>query len=160
MKIPKPKPGQANKDELLMFLRSLVPAGHVEAEFRFHPVRMWRFDYAIPKLKIAVDYQGHAGFVPLKDEHGNLRRDDRGKPLQAPSGHSTIKGLTNDCEKSNEASAAGWRFFTFTALHFREKDRKEHKLRSPWEVLEAAVKDALATTPLEPREAPSQPSLL
>lgn len=134
----KPKPGQANKDALLFVLRSLVPHGHVESEYRFHPKRMWRFDYAIPALKIAVDYQGHAGFVPLK-ENGVIRRDDRGKPLQAPSGHSTIKGLTNDCEKSNEATAHGWRFFIFTALHFRQKDRDEHKLRSPYNVLKEAV---------------------
>jgi len=75
---------------------------------------MWRFDYAIPSIKLALEYQGHAGFV---------------RP--GASGHSSIKGLTNDAEKFNQANAHGWRVLCFTALHFRMKDRQKHKLKLP-----------------------------
>ena len=82
-------------------------------EYRFHPVRRWRFDYAIPSAKLAIEYQGHAGFVRA-----------------GASGHSTIKGLTNDCEKFNQAIVHGWRVISFTALHFRDSERTKHKLQS------------------------------
>jgi len=136
------KPGQANKDEILLILRGFVPADMIAVEHRFHPVRMWRFDYAIPSRKVAIDYQGHAGFV--------MKRSD-GTPI--PSGHSTIKGLTNDCEKSNEAQLAGWIFITFTALHFKEKDRKKHGLRPPYDILKQAFEAAKI------RHSESQPTL-
>ena len=110
------KPGDANKSELLMILKS---TGYkVLTEHVFHPTRKWRFDYALPEIKVAVEYQGHSGFV--------------GK---GSSGHSTIKGLTNDCEKSNAAQSLGWRILSFTALHFRASERAKHNLRSPGETV-------------------------
>lgn len=103
--------GQVNKLSIHATLQTLFGAENVETEYRFHPVRRWRFDYAIPAAKLAVEYHGHAGFI--------------GKGV---SGHSTIKGLTNDCEKMNQAHAHGWRVVAFTALHFQYKDRIKHKL--------------------------------
>ena len=82
-------------------------------EHKFHPVRRWRFDYAIPEIKLAIEYNGHSGFV--------------GK--SGASGHSSIKGLTNDAEKLNSAIGCGWRVLQFTALHFRYKDRETHNLK-------------------------------
>ena len=114
--------GQANKDSLLMILRSMFAPGDVIAEHRFHPVRRWRFDYAIPHIMLAVEYHGHSGFVGGK-----------------VSGHSTIKGLTNDCQKLNSAQLAGWTVLAFTALHFDAKGREKHKLTSPMESINAAA---------------------
>ncbi len=94
----------------------------VSVEYRFHPVRMWRFDYAIPAAKLAIEYHGHSGFI--------------GK---GASGHSTIKGLTNDCEKSNAAHAMGWRILAFTALHFRATERTKHKLTPVRETIMQAI---------------------
>jgi len=132
----KKKPGQANKDEILFILRGFVPADMIKVEHRFHPVRMWRFDYAMPSKMLAIEYHGHAGFV--------------GKGV---SGHSTIKGLTNDCEKLNSAQAAGWTVLAFTALHFKPVDRLKHKLTSPYDTIKAAIGR------LDSMEAESQPSL-
>jgi hypothetical protein len=81
-------------------------------EHRFHAVRRWRFDYAIPEIKLACEYHGHAGFIGRS----------------GASGHSSIKGLTNDAEKINSAIACGWRVLAFTALHFKYNDRIKHKL--------------------------------
>ena len=108
------KPGEENKSYLLHVLQTLFGEDEVVSEHRFHPVRMWRFDYAVPSIKLAIEYQGHAGFVKA-----------------GSSGHSTIKGLTNDSEKFNQAHAHGWRVLCFTALHFRLKERQKHKLQMP-----------------------------
>jgi len=119
--VKKARPGDANKTALLLMIRAVWGVENVVCEHVFHPVRMWRFDYAIPSLKIAIEYHGHAGFIA--------------KRKQAASGHSTIKGLTNDCEKLNNATALGWRVLAFTALHFRAQERKVHKLTAPLEML-------------------------
>ena len=105
------KPGEINKLDILKTLQTIFGEDRVICEFRFHKIRRWRFDYAIPEIKLAVEYAGHAGFI--------------GKGV---SGHSTIKGLTNDSEKANSAIACGWRVLQFTALHFKYQDRIKHKL--------------------------------
>jgi hypothetical protein len=137
------KPGEINKLALRQTLETIFGSERVELEYRFHPVRRWRFDYAVPEIRLAVEYHGHAGFV--------------GK---GASGHSTIKGLTNDCEKINSAIAAGWRVLAFTALHFKFTDRSKHNLTD----VRTTILDALAamqqeieegTTP-EPSAAPNR----
>ncbi len=110
---PKPKKPHKQLDEVKLILRSL--GLEYAEEHRFHPVRMWRFDLAVPSIKMAIEYHGHSGFV--------------GKT--GASGHSSIKGLTNDCQKMSEAQILGWRVLAFTALHFRESERVAHKLKSP-----------------------------
>lgn len=120
----KPGDSQTNKAVILHTLQTLFGAERVEAEYRFHPVRKWRFDYAVPEIRLAVEYHGHAGFV--------------GK--WGPSGHSSITGLTNDCEKFNAATAAGWRVLEFTALHFRSSDRVRKNLTD----VRTAILDVLA----------------
>jgi len=116
------KPGEENKLQILTHLQTLFGAEMVKTEFVFHPVRKWRFDYAIPEIKLAVEYHGHAGFI---------------RP--GASGHSTIKGLTNDCEKVNSAIALGWRVIAFTALHFRYSERVKHNLTGPQETIMNAL---------------------
>lgn len=81
--------------------------GPVVREFRFHPTRRWRFDYAITDAKIAVEIEG-----------GIFGRDKE-KPCptchQTRKGrHNTIIGMVNDIEKYNTATALGWRVLRFT----------------------------------------------
>lgn len=57
-------------------------------EYKFHPKRRWRFDYADPKKKIAIEI------------HGGIWRGGR---------HTRGKGFANDREKMNEAIVLGWR---------------------------------------------------
>lgn len=61
----------------------------MEHEFRFHPIRRFRFDVAIPALHIGMEYQG------------GLFMGRRG-------GHQSVKGARNDWEKINEALLLGW----------------------------------------------------
>ena len=64
-----------------------------EREFRFHPQRMWRFDFAIPAKLFAVEIEGGV-FV-----NG---RHSRGKAYEA------------DCEKYAHALILGWRVLRVT----------------------------------------------
>lgn len=74
-------------DEFAANLRHLdVPAP--EREYQFHPTRKWRFDYAWPHVKVALEIDG-GGAV-------NGR-------------HSRIDGIRKDAEKVNTAIEHGWR---------------------------------------------------
>lgn len=64
-----------------------------EREYRFHPVRKWRFDFAFPALKLAVEIEG-----------------------VTPAGgrHQRIGGMKADIEKYNTAALMGWRVLRYT----------------------------------------------
>lgn len=62
-------------------------------EHRFHPQRRWRFDFAWPERKIAVEIEG-----------GTFTRGRHVRPL----------GYEGDCEKYNEAALLGWKVLRFT----------------------------------------------
>lgn len=62
-------------------------------EFRFHPDRRWRFDYALPEHKIAVEVEGG---------------------VWTGGRHTSPKGFLNDIEKYNTATLLGWRVFRTT----------------------------------------------
>ena len=73
---------------------------HVEHEWRFHPIRRWRFDYAIPEHMIALEVEGVTS---------------RGK-----SRHTTISGYKKDCEKYNAAQLLGWRVLRYTQDQWKQ----------------------------------------
>lgn len=106
------KPGEINKLQIHAILKTIFGEDLVVTEHIFHPTRKWRFDYAVPQIKLAIEYNGHGGFI--------------GK--SGASGHSSIKGITNDAEKMNSAISCGWRVLAFTALHFKYSDQVKHKL--------------------------------
>jgi very-short-patch-repair endonuclease len=58
------------------------------AEYRFHPSRKWRFDYAWTLQRVALEIEGGA-FVGGR--------------------HTSGSGFIKDCEKYSEAAAMGWR---------------------------------------------------
>lgn len=62
-------------------------------EYRFHPKRRWRFDYALPAVKIALEVEGGVW--------------TRGR-------HTRPQGFLNDIEKYNTATLLGWRVFRTT----------------------------------------------
>ena len=62
-------------------------------EYRFHDKRKWRFDYAFPNEKIAIEIDGGVW---------TLGR------------HNRPKGYIADLEKFNEAAALGWVVLKFT----------------------------------------------
>lgn len=62
-------------------------------EYRFHPKRRWRFDYALPEYKIALEVEGGVW--------------TRGR-------HTRPKGFLGDMCKYNAATLLGWRVFRTT----------------------------------------------
>lgn len=68
------------------------------SEYRFHPVRRWRFDWAWPSLKVALEVEGGV-FV-------------KGR-------HSRGAGMVKDMEKYNAAAALGWRLVRVTPKQVR-----------------------------------------
>lgn len=69
----------------------------LEKEYQFCE-RGWRFDYCIPALKIAIEYEG-------------------GIFLQK-SGHNTARHYTKDSDKYNRAAVLGWKVIRVTALNY------------------------------------------
>lgn len=67
-------------------------------EHRFHPTRRWRFDYAWPDQKIALEV------------HGGVHSGGR---------HNRGVGLTQDREKMNTAACMGWVVIEATAEQVR-----------------------------------------
>ncbi|HET9680326.1 MAG TPA: hypothetical protein VFP95_07190 [Gammaproteobacteria bacterium] len=65
-----------------------------EREFKFHSSRRWRFDFAWPPEKVALEVQGG---------HWTNGRHVRGK------------GFAGDCEKFSTAAAMGWRILQVTS---------------------------------------------
>ena len=62
-------------------------ADGMQREYKFHSVRKWRFDFAWPELKVALEIEGG---------------------IWAKGRHVSPRGFILDCEKYNEASSLGW----------------------------------------------------
>lgn len=69
-----------------------LPAGGV-AEYRFHPKRRWRFDWAWPDARVALEIEGGAW---------------------TGGRHTRGKGFIGDMEKYNNAALLGWRVLRVT----------------------------------------------
>lgn len=64
-----------------------------EQEHRFHPKRRWRFDFAFPDRKLAVEIEGG---------------------IYSKGRHTRPIGYIKDMEKYNAASVLGWTLLRFT----------------------------------------------
>ncbi len=63
-------------------------------EFRFHQSRRWRFDFAWPDRRLALEVEGGTA--------------------SGRSRHSMGAGFEADCEKYNAATVMGWRVLRVT----------------------------------------------
>jgi very-short-patch-repair endonuclease len=70
----------------------------LEKEYTFARPRRWRFDFALPSHKIAIEIEG------------GVWSDGR---------HMRGTGFNNDCDKYNTATVLGWRVLRFTEKHLR-----------------------------------------
>lgn len=78
----------------LFLLRWEAAGGPVLVEeYRFHGSRMWRFDFAHPESRVAIELEGG---------------------VWSQGRHVRGRGFEGDCEKYNEAALEGWRVFRFT----------------------------------------------
>jgi len=72
---------------------------HAEREYRFDPVRKWRFDFALLEERIAIEVEGGTW------QGGR---------------HTRGTGFEADCEKYNSAVLQGWRLLRFTPKMIEE----------------------------------------
>jgi len=70
-------------------------------EYKFHPKRRFKFDFAWPDKMVAVEQEG-------------------GLWMRGGSGHSHPMWILRDMEKGNFASLLGWRVFRFTPQQLRK----------------------------------------
>ena len=80
-----------NDLEFMFLIAGLKPP---VPEHRFHPTRKWRFDFAWPDIKLAVEWEGI---------------------FSRRSRHTSLIGYAGDCEKYNSAVSLGWRIIRVTA---------------------------------------------
>jgi hypothetical protein len=85
------EPAWLSQVRLVAALVSPLPS---ETEYRFHPTRKWAFDFAVPALKVAFEYEGI---------------------FSKKSRHTTVSGYTGDIEKYNAAAIDGWTVIRATA---------------------------------------------
>ena len=74
-------------DLFLKLLQQKVKDVEVVKEFQFHPTRRWRFDYAFPSMKVAVEVDGG---------------------VWTGGRHINPAGYVGDMEKLNNAASLGW----------------------------------------------------
>lgn len=83
---------QASSDLFTVLCRSDLGIECVK-EYRFHNTRKWRFDFAIPEHKIAIEVEGG---------------------VWTGGRHTSPKGFLGDMEKYNTATVMGWRVLRTT----------------------------------------------
>lgn len=89
--LPKLKKLSPGEEMLAMQLKAC--GVEFEREYRFAPPRRWRFDFAMPKAKVAVEVEG-----------GVWRK----------SRHTTGAGYSKDLDKYNNAIFHDWRVLRYT----------------------------------------------
>ena len=72
----------------------MLPGVEWEREYRFHPVRRWRFDFADTSQKIAIECEGGTW--------------SKGR-------HTRGSGFEKDCIKYAEAAILGWTVIRVTS---------------------------------------------
>jgi very-short-patch-repair endonuclease len=87
-------------EELLALHIKLDGLPEAEREYRFHNDRKWRFDFAYPALKFAIEVEGGT-------RSGNSR-------------HTKHDGFSEDCVKYGEATILGWAVMRFTTQQVKQ----------------------------------------
>lgn len=67
-------------------------------EYKFHPERKWRYDYSIPEIMWAGEYEGI---------------------FSKQSRHTNKIGYAKDALKYREGTKLGWKIFRYTAIDYK-----------------------------------------
>lgn len=84
--------GKSKLETLFALQAALLELPPPEREFRFHPERRWRIDFAWPGVMLAVEIEGG---------------------IWTGGRHTRGAGVLGDMEKYNALSMAGWRLLRF-----------------------------------------------
>ncbi len=83
------KTKKKSKDDLIVLALESRYGLTPTREHRFHETRRWRFDFAFPDLKVALEKEG-------------------GVFMGGAGRHTSGAGFTKDCEKYSVAAGLGW----------------------------------------------------
>lgn len=83
-------------EEAVAFYIKTLKLPSPEREHVFHPTRKWRFDFAWPERKLALEVEGGV-FIQGRHNQG--------------------ASFVTDCEKYTEAALLGWRVMRVTDRH-------------------------------------------
>ncbi len=89
-----PKFSSLERKFALLWLHGIRGSTELVCEHQFYPGRKWRFDFAHPQTKVAIELEGG---------------------IWSGGRHTRGKGFTQDCEKYNAAAIQGWRVFRLTS---------------------------------------------
>lgn len=84
-------------------------------EYRFHPTRQWRWDFAWPQFRIAVEIDGF-GF-----------------------GHQSLTGIARGHEKQNAGVELGWRVLRFTSRNLGSRQAVSDAIQQVLQVITVAT---------------------
>ena len=84
---------KSEHEEALAWQVAILDLPPLEREYRFHPTRRWRFDFAAVDLQIGIEVEGGTW---------------------TGGRHVRGSGFEADCEKYNAAALLGWRVLRFT----------------------------------------------
>jgi len=95
------KPVEKKEPEGVAFIKEHLDKANIpySTEYRFHEVRKFRFDIALPLLKIGIEYEGL---------------------VSDKSRHTTLSGYTRDATKYNLAQLEGWKVYRYTAKNYKD----------------------------------------
>lgn len=88
------------EEKLAQLLLPFFDEESIQKEYKFHSKRRWRFDLAIPSLKLAFEIEG-----------GTWRGGRHVNPI----------GFAKDCEKYNAATRLGWSVFRLVPSMLEEE---------------------------------------
>lgn len=95
------KRGDANKARIEWVLRAHFKPEQIKREHKGIKGRLFRFDWAIPEYKLAIEYEGI---------------------FSNKSRHTSVTGYATDCEKYNLATLQGWKVLRYTATNYQMLD--------------------------------------
>lgn len=84
---------KSDLEELLAWYMHVAGMPVPEREYKFHPTRRWRFDFAYPDKMIAIEVEGGTWVNGAHNRGGHYQ---------------------SDCEKYNAAVLLGWKVLRFT----------------------------------------------
>lgn len=104
-------------------------------EYRFHPARNWRFDFADPGSKVAIEIEGGIYCKSKKSKtteynSGGTRVIHTETDNRTGGRHNTGKGFKEDCEKYNAATMLGWKVIRLTEVRRAELEEINNFVRN------------------------------
>ncbi len=105
------------EQQMFLILRTIKGTTWISEHKFAHPAKAWRFDFAEPQLKIAIECEG--GIWLGKTEKCPDCKCYRSK--HKPGRHTSGTGFKKDCEKYNFAVLLGWALLRYTTGHITKE---------------------------------------